>query len=439
MSYMQRQLVLYLLGALLVACATWWWFYAMEKKWNARIEISEEAQKNPMLAAERLLAQHRHAVKTQSTLGEALLNTTSAATPGTLVIAENGGIMTPDQARQLLGWVRKGNTLVIRPESPRNQAAAESKTPTGGKDKGKPQAEFQKLVETDPIGAYLGVTLDETCSCQTNSKQSDAKTTSPKTENDQKETGQTGTDDAERDEAKEKTPTITLPNAAYPLQLSTGYARLKTTKDGFTPLSSDDTGEAIRIYAEGKGHIALLSQNYFYNDRLANYDQAELLLGLAELGSKAGPVFIVQHLDMPSWYRLLWTSFKLGIIGLACGLLLLFWRAVRRFGPLLPEPDHNRRSLIEHIDASGRWLWKVPGGRDILLAAVRVSTDQVLQRRAPELQRLPFAEKINLMARYCKLDKTDLASALQQGASRSPLVFTRQIQTLQQLRKHYER
>jgi hypothetical protein len=74
-----------------------------------------------------------------------------------------------------------------------------------------------------------------------------------------------------------------------------------------------------------------------------------------------------------------------------------------------------------------------------LLAAARASTNKVLQRRAPEVQRLPAAEQIIYLARCCNLAAANLAAALQQPAAKSPIDFTRQIQTLQQLRKYYER
>jgi hypothetical protein len=95
--------------------------------------------------------------------------------------------------------------------------------------------------------------------------------------------------------------------------------------------------------------------------------------------------------------------------------------------------------VMEHIDASGRWLWKVRGGRDILLMAARNETNRILQRRTPEILRLPATEKIERLARYCHLDQEDLISALQLPACKQPIDFMRQIKTLQQLRKHHER
>jgi hypothetical protein len=232
---------------------------------------------------------------------------------------------------------------------------------------------------------------------------------------------------------------LALPNADYALQLDISHVALESTEHGMSPLFGDEHHEAIRVFAEGTGHIAVVANNYFDNDQLAAYDHAELLLSLARLNPNAKHVLIIQHLDMPAWYQALWWYFEYGIISLACGVLLLLWAAIRRFGPILPEPNLERRSLIEHIDASGRWLWKIPGGRNVLIAAARASVTKTLLRKAPALLRMSPKEQAAFLAQLCKLPQSDVELALHQPASEYPIHFTRQIQTLQQLRKHYER
>ena len=45
------QLLAPLLTLLLAAGVAWWWYANMEKRWEAQVEMSEQAVKNPMLAA----------------------------------------------------------------------------------------------------------------------------------------------------------------------------------------------------------------------------------------------------------------------------------------------------------------------------------------------------------------------------------------------------
>jgi hypothetical protein len=161
-------------------------------------------------------------------------------------------------------------------------------------------------------------------------------------------------------------------------------------------------------------------------------------LALIKLNSKNQGVTIVQRLKIPTWYELLWNAFPVALCLLAISIALLFWRTVTRFGPLLPETSWERRSLMEHIEASGRWSWSTAIGRDLLLTAVRTSTKQVLKKRAPELQNLSTNDQLLRLAQICQLDHEHLAHAWHDAASSNPHLFTRQIQHLQQLRAHYE-
>ena len=467
-----KQIILFLVLALPVAGATWLWFNYMEKYWEAKHTISDEAKKNSMLGASRFLTQHRYQVDIENSLNDALINTPPN---GTLLIGDNNGIMMPEQSKQLLAWVAKGNTLIAIPKrmsgKPNNadkaaQPAAQSASPVPDEsvetddsedsedsDENKDDdaenksadetdaAENKKvaqpsalapLVETDPIAAFLGVALVDDPSWADKAKKTALNNYIHPLAPSNKPSN-----------AKENltfpVSEIIFPDAAYALQVWRGGRILQTTKPNSMPLFSDTQGKAVRVYSHGKGHIVMIDNNYFSNETFAYFDHAEFLLALTQLNPSAKHFTIVQHLNMPHWMEMLWANYHLAIISIACALLLLFWRAIYRFGPVLPEPANDRRSLIEHIDASGRWLWKVPGGRQILLTSVRDSARQILHRRAPELQSLPMAEQIEHMAILCKLDRDELISAWQQPAAKLPLVFFRQIQTLQQLRKNYER
>lgn len=416
MSDKQRGILYFLLAALIVAGCTWLWFTYMEKRWVALPQLSDAARENQMLATTRLLTAHQHVVGNVSTLAEASLG---SVPDGTLILAENGGIVTPEQSKQLLDWVKRGNTLIIRPK----WSGRVHQVGCGVQENSSPAADKKtaNAFDTDPISSHLGVEL---VSIMRRPKMTapESSVTPPKTARIPPCLAQ-----------------LTLPNTGYALQLDIDHVALESTEHSMSSLFGDEHQEAVRVFAEGKGHIAVVANNYFDNDHLAAYDHAELLLSLAGLNPNAKHVLIIQHLDMPAWYQALWRYFEYGIISLACGVLLLFWAGTRRFGPILPEPNLERRSLIEHIDAGGRWLWKVPGGRNILIAAARASLNKTLLRKTPALLRMPPEEQAVYLAQLCNLSHADIALALHQPASKHPIHFTRQIQILQQLRKHYER
>ena len=406
MSHLQRQALYFVIGILLVAASAWWWFTNMERRWTARADVSEAVQQNPMLGAERLLTRRGYTVNITDTLAEALR---TPLRDGTLLLLDSDGLVTPAQAALLMDWASRGNTLVVRPKRNSGGPVFSCSEP------GSP-ARAGAANDDDPIGKEFGVGLAEL------PQKRQATSKAPPEPN-----------------ASTCPTRIILPGKAHALQLAVERTALVSPGDETPTLASDEIRAAVRIYARGSGRVVFLAQNYFDNGQLPWYDNAELLLGLAALNRHSQNVLIVRHLDMPTWYEALWWHFKPGIVSAGIGLALLFWLAVRRFGPLLPEPDQERRSLIEHIDASGRWLWKVPGGRNILLDAVRSSTEKTLTRRVPELLRLSPAERAAELAQRCRLPKADVARALLEPASTHPFDFTRQIQTLQQLRKHHER
>ena len=106
----------------------------------------------------------------------------------------------------------------------------------------------------------------------------------------------------------------------------------------------------------------IVASDFFNNTQLRENDHGELLLALAALNHASGYVAIVQNLDALPWYRLLWKHYRLALLSLAALLALLFWAAVRRFGPVLPAPANQRRSLMEHIDAAAGHAFNIGGG-----------------------------------------------------------------------------
>ncbi|MES3025636.1 MAG: DUF4350 domain-containing protein [Pseudomonadota bacterium] len=469
-------LVVFLVSALAALGAAGWWFWHehLEQRMNARWKDSEAAADNPMLAATMFLRQQKIEVAGEAKLADLPLR---SLRDGTIIIAEPDGLVTETQSRALLAWVGKGNTLVMRPrylrksdgeaDTPGAEAdqaappaakpdAAAAAKPAGeaapdatgedgedGEDDGDGEdgedaeqaatkaapagAELRTLVESDPIGQRYGVRTKlwakPSVRCGALVEPLPAEAASA---------GRTLRSDM-------RLACLTPPGSAWPLELDTGGEVLVSLKGkAAAPLWGDRGGFGLRVYAEGKGHVVLLPTNYFDNRELDEYDHAEALLALVRLNPRAARVLIVQHVDVLPWYRALWSNFALAVLGAALFLALLLWVAVRRFGPLLPGPRAERRSLVEHIDASAAWLWHAQGGRGLLIDAVRDDALAALARRAPELAQLPQQEKLHALVARSGLPHADLDAALYWLAGHTSDEFTLQIQTLQALRKHFD-
>lgn len=427
------------IGLLLLALASlgrWWWQDGREQAWVAQHQLSAEAIANPFLAAQRLLVQNGYPVQTVEALDH--LHTIR---DGTLIIGGGGGMMTREQSAMLLAWVARGNTLVFQPRPATKAELALAKVApadaavVAGEAVAAPPAKEEEVdepyedgVEHDPLGKHIGARWH-------NGRAGDygcRNAAGAVVQSYRKDQCPAGTVFAINLSA------VPLPGRA-PAVVDLAFNRVLRMPGGPAPIWSDSKGTAVQGFRHGKGQIVVAPHLLFRNAELGLNDNAALLLGLVKLKPGQAWVTIVKSRTILGWMELLWMRYSMMLIALAALLALLFWAAVRRFGPVLPDALPQRRSLMEHIAASGAWLWQAEGGRQTLLLAVRRELEDALQRRAPGLLRLGQNSQHDELARLCGLSAHEVAHAMHDDASRSSAEFTRQIRTLQTLRKHYER
>lgn len=436
--------------------------------WSTNMELRSTAQKRDpdadpasyMLAARTLLRQHGRQVNVVDSMSQIDFKRHPA---GTLVMADTAGLMTISTAKDVLAWVRRGNTLLIRPRVMNMEEArgivkwraaaaaeaasvdkedAEEDSDGETKEDDKPWVESEttpitamSVEEIDPIGSYVGARLfipPSDLACLNGIRKSCPQ-----------EDGHPQTRDGDKDKDKDKETRpprrMSMLASPYPLELAPSSYELVSVGENDFFYAGDEQGTGLRVYMLGKGYVVMLGMSYFSNKALRQYDHGELLLALARLNPASKHVTIVRHLDVPRWYVAIWKRYKLAIISLGCTLLLLLWAALRRFGPMLPIPSIERRSLMEHIAASGAWLWKAEGGRQQLLEAARRDTLALIRLRAPALARMQPDPMAEALATLAGVTHSHVIEALQSDALPQVAQFTRQIRTLQILRNHYER
>lgn len=498
MSGVTRNLIGGLLLAALLGLLGWFVATRFEASWAPVTSSSEAASKNPMLGAERLLARRGYHVKTEETLSTALFQ---PLPQGTLILSEGGDAMLATQSQALLAWVERGNTLVVSADWPRRSIKFGKSKPGKSKDTEDEAAKESQDSIAAHFNVSLGASAGRNELCRRIGGSDDEENTPGASPDDARQAKDVKKKKQEFTYV-DCVATLTLPGVNHPLRLDASEAKLVTGKgedcgcsskkkdgnsktdmkddgdddddapasappsapepadppdgandsgqddaasaapavpEGPTPQIADDEAKAVRIYAHGKGRVVILSEDYFNNYQLPSYDHGELLLGLAALNTSGKGVMLIQHVDVASWVDILWHASPYAICSLAVFLLLWAWTSMRRFGPQLPDPDDRRRAMLEHIDASGRWLWKSTRGREIMLAAMRRATERTLARRIPELRKMPQERQIERIAADGKMSRADLERALQDAPGRLPIEFTRQIQILQELRAHYER
>ena len=455
-------------AALLVLIGLGWYGYSkLEHYWRTETNFDLLYGEKKMLAAKLFLASTQ-TVSEFDSMPEALRK---PLPNGTMLMASNQGFLLPNQVTSIMQWVENGNTLIMIPRDPDElrDRAVRRKREAARKDK---EDEDEDKAASNESASNASVE-----SSRENDDEDDVedhKNDTEKSSDSKEESSQEEANEADNVAASEKfNPAnkldldplgkiVQVKLADRPVDMKCKRDECKTTSMHLAPLpyslmlghprqilvgpdreaqlvAADKHLHAVRIYRQGKGHIVTIAQNYFTNRLLQHYDHAELLLHLTQLNRNAKHTIIIKNLDFTPWYQALWDEAYMALISLAFAGILLLWMGLRRFGNLLPEPVQIRRALIEHIDASARWLWHLPAGAELLLSAARANTSAILQRRIPEWNRLSPQEQVARLEGEVKLSQQQLWHALHEKAATQALAFTEQVQTLQILRKQYER
>lgn len=133
----------------------------------------------------------------------------------------------------------------------------------------------------------------------------------------------------------------------------------------------------------GDGSVDLLGDlEMVDNDSLDEGPHLAFVRQLLAPNWGAGRFHLVYAADMPPLWRWLLQHAWAFLLPLLVGLLAYLWMRMQRFGPLLPPPMPARRSLLEHVEASGEHLLRY-GKAGALHRALRDAVLARLRRRDP--------------------------------------------------------
>jgi hypothetical protein len=181
----------------------------------------------------------------------------------------------------------------------------------------------------------------------------------------------------------------------------------------------------------GDGWLTVASDSRFMtNSGIGEGDHA-LFLARLVAPSPGGKVWLLYDSETPGLGLLLWQAVPGALIAAALLIPIWLWSLGARLGPLALPPDRRRRDLIEHLEASGDFLWRQGQARRL----VESSRERVLaawQRRRPELRRLSPEEQATAIAKALGESPKILTEALLAQADGSG-AFVEQAQRLQGL------
>jgi hypothetical protein len=183
----------------------------------------------------------------------------------------------------------------------------------------------------------------------------------------------------------------------------------------------------------GRGSLTVMpSLAPFYNSAIGQLDHAQLFWWLASQHNARPEVWLVRDLELRSLPGWLAQNAMSVLIALGSFIVLALWHAVPRFGPLLSGAEPERRSLVEHLAATGRFF---ADNRQLpkLLIALRQDCMDLIGARMPEARLLDRAARIQLAARSVGLRERDLAAAFDTPGD-TPRNFTGSVRLLAHLR-----
>jgi hypothetical protein len=215
-------------------------------------------------------------------------------------------------------------------------------------------------------------------------------------------------------------------------QLAAGRIAPEWAVHGVPEGKQKTAGEEVLHFRLGRGHVALVNGlSRFGNYAIAVDDHAEVLAALCAVYQPRGEVRIMTRLAVPSLWRWLADHAQAALVSAALLLALWLWRIVPRFGVARPEAPSQRRSLIEHLRAMGRFLWR-RRALEVLVDASRHNLRSRLTLRHAGLSGLTSSELAAHLAHQTGISLTAIARALE-GDAHEPERYTATMKTLREL------
>jgi hypothetical protein len=390
-------------AVLIVGFSLHWFFNHFERRERqVRNEVSAQARRNPLLAAERFL--NRLGREVQSVSGRNRLLRLPPVGDALLVNRFSTNL-PPDREEALVNWLREGGHLIIAAAQ-----AWDEDTETSG----------NHLLDRFGVRLQTG----DGCGCRGEAGDDTSQGATPPEQN-----------------GRESRGTVAVHFAGRDKPLWVGFDRYRVLQDagGQADWAVGSKGRFHLLqYKVGAGRLTVLSDHRFlHNERIGDRDHA---LFLALLMEEANKVWLLYSSQMPSLFTLLWRHQPgLMLSGLALASLWL-WYLTGFTGPRHAPAARRRRNILEHLDAAASFAWRVDHGQR-LLAETREAIGREWTKRHHPLAWMEKRARCAWIAERNGLAPRAVESALY-GEARSEQDFVRissvQQKLLAMLNKHKE-
>lgn len=190
---------------------------------------------------------------------------------------------------------------------------------------------------------------------------------------------------------------------------------------------------ARRTYNEG--YVTLLADGMpFTNQFLDDGDNARLFADIVVGELESGKVWITFEATFSPLWQIIWRAAPFVVITAALFLLLWIWHAMPAFGPKQVVEAASRRSIIEHITASGIFTWRKQGGGHLMESSTQALVHDAAAKH-PGLSKRSTEEQARIIARITGMSAQKVMDALHGHPDPKHREFTSSMQKLQSIRK----
>lgn len=197
---------------------------------------------------------------------------------------------------------------------------------------------------------------------------------------------------------------------------------------------TDEGGAHAMRFAYGEGFITVLSDSQWLHNRMLERGDHGALLWRIVNADKGSEVWLVHGQDRPSLFSLLWQNALPLLLAVAVFVGLWLWQASRRFGPVHALPADTRRRLSEHLEASGRFLFRQQALAS-LFEASRERWLAQLQRQHPQWRRLSPEKQAAHLAERSGIEAGAILRLLADPPPAHILQFAADIRLINRLRR----
>jgi len=183
------------------------------------------------------------------------------------------------------------------------------------------------------------------------------------------------------------------------------------------------------------GYITLTgNERRFDNHNLNDPENARLFADLVAGRIEPGVVWIIYQSSFAPLWALILRSAPFLVLALAMLLILWMWRVMPVFGPRITAEQEARRSIIEHVRASGIFVWRHDGGEHMAASSTKALLHEA-ESRHPGISRQPARKQAEIIAQITGMAPQKVMDVLTGHGELRQREFTQSMRKLQTIRK----